>query len=277
MRRLVTPWHLRATTSWLSPSESTRALRARPGDHAALDARTLRRARDGRRSRGLCPRAGGQAPPGAPRRPLRPPDRALRAGRVRRAGQRRRGVRQARCQPRGNPDGDRVSCLGQRRAPRRSPPSRAPAPPSSPTWSLLDAGTDSQPWACCRPVAATRPILVDRVGAGLDTRRRHLSPGGAAGDRRHARRPVAVPRSAAAGDADQRHRAAVRRPARATQLEQRWAQDERYLAADACDRRPADGPRRRVQRRGRRRPRAGRTPISTGWCCASSPTSRCCR
>ena len=35
--------------------------------------------------------------------------------------------------------------------------------------TLLDPGTDAQPWALLQAAGSDSPILVDRVGAGLDS------------------------------------------------------------------------------------------------------------
>jgi hypothetical protein len=92
---------------------------------------------------------------------------------------------------------------------------------------LVDAGSDSQPWAVMQSSGTDAPILVDRVGAGLDS---------VGGMYQLAAQPVMVgtrdgpaqfldplqPAVPASGGALQ--------PANRSQLEQRWSQDERYLA-----------------------------------------------
>jgi hypothetical protein len=93
---------------------------------------------------------------------------------------------------------------------------------------LLDAGSDSNPWAVLQASGNDSPILVDRVGSGLDT---------VGMTYRLAAQPVTVgTRDGTAQFLD------PLQPATATgssvqpasnageQLEQRWSQDERYLA-----------------------------------------------
>jgi hypothetical protein len=93
---------------------------------------------------------------------------------------------------------------------------------------LLDAGSDAQPWAVLQAVGSTAPILADRAGAGLDS---------VGATYRLAATPVSVgtrdgpsqfldPLQPAVTTGAQQTSEAARE-----QLEQAWAQDERYLAA----------------------------------------------
>jgi uncharacterized membrane protein YgcG len=95
---------------------------------------------------------------------------------------------------------------------------------------LLDAGSDSQPWAVLQAIGSDAPVLADRVGAGLDN---------VGSSYRLAAQPVMVgtrdgpsqflsplqPAVSTGGSALQQTSATA-----GEQLEQRWAQDERYLA-----------------------------------------------
>ena len=94
---------------------------------------------------------------------------------------------------------------------------------------LLDAGSAAQPWALMAPKGGDTPVLVDRVGAGLDT------VGGIYGI---AAQPVTVgtrdgpsefldPLQPAVSTGTDTQAANSARD----QLVQRWGQDERYLAA----------------------------------------------
>lgn len=93
---------------------------------------------------------------------------------------------------------------------------------------LLDAGSDSSPWAVLQAKGSESPILVDRVGAGLATVGQTY---------RMAAQPVNVGTrdgtsqfldplqpAVATGSSTQPSTSA------GAQLEQRWSQDERYLA-----------------------------------------------
>jgi hypothetical protein len=93
---------------------------------------------------------------------------------------------------------------------------------------LLDAGSDSRPWAVLQTGDSSSPILVDRVGAGLDTVGATYSL---------AAQPIKVgTRDGPSQFLDPLQPAtstsSVAKPvtAAAQQLEQRWSQDERYLA-----------------------------------------------
>jgi hypothetical protein len=93
---------------------------------------------------------------------------------------------------------------------------------------LLDAGSDSSPWAVLQASGSESPILVDRVGAGLDT---------VGTTYRLAAQPVSVGTrdgNAQFLDPLQPAVATSSNPQpltdAATQLERRWSQDERYLA-----------------------------------------------
>jgi hypothetical protein len=93
---------------------------------------------------------------------------------------------------------------------------------------LLDAGSDSQPWAVLQTSDSSSPILVDRVGAGLDTVGATYSL---------AAQPIAVgTRDGPSQFLDPlqpaTYSSSVAKPVTAAvqQLEQRWSQDERYLA-----------------------------------------------
>ena len=94
---------------------------------------------------------------------------------------------------------------------------------------LLDPGSDAQPWAVLQAAGSDAPILVDRVGAGLDS---------VGATYRLAASPVAVgtrdgpsqfldPLQPAVTSGD----TAQSSTTTGEQLEQTWAQDERYLAA----------------------------------------------
>ena len=93
---------------------------------------------------------------------------------------------------------------------------------------LMDAGSDSQPWAVLQASDSSNPILVDRVGSGLDT----------VGDTYSlAAQPIMVGTRDGASQFLDPLKPAVDSggtPASvantAEQLEQRWSQDERYLA-----------------------------------------------
>jgi hypothetical protein len=93
---------------------------------------------------------------------------------------------------------------------------------------LVDPGSDSQPWAVMQSSGSDAPILVDRVGAGLD------SVGGAY---RLAAQPVKVgTRDGPSQFLDPLQPgvssgSGTLQPSNRQQLEQRWSQDERYLAA----------------------------------------------
>jgi hypothetical protein len=93
---------------------------------------------------------------------------------------------------------------------------------------LLDAGTDASPWAVLQANGSAAPILVDRVGAGLDSVGATYSL---------AAQPITVgtrdgvsqfldPLQPATQTSDSTQSVS----STATQLEQRWSQDERYLA-----------------------------------------------
>ena len=93
---------------------------------------------------------------------------------------------------------------------------------------LLDAGSDSKPWAVLQASGSESPILVDRVGSGLDT---------VGTTYRLAAQPVSVgTRDGTAQFLDPLQPAVASsssvQPSTSagTQLEQRWSQDERYLA-----------------------------------------------
>ena len=93
---------------------------------------------------------------------------------------------------------------------------------------LLDAGSDSNPWAVLQVSGTDSPILVDRVGAGLDT---------VGMTYRLAANPVSVgTRDGTSQFLDPLQPAVATgssvQPASnaGEQLEQRWSQDERYLA-----------------------------------------------
>ena len=105
-------------------------------------------------------------------------------------------------------------------------------PRASPAWFydmvLLDAGSDSRPWAVLQPVGGVTPILVDRNGAGLDT---------VGATYRLAAQPVTVgTRDGPSQFLDplqsaQQTSSTVQPSTNASeQVEQRWAQDQRYLA-----------------------------------------------
>ena len=94
---------------------------------------------------------------------------------------------------------------------------------------LLDAGSDAQPWAVLQAAGSTAPILADRVGAGLDS---------VGATYRLAATPVSVgTRDGPSQFLDPSQPAVTTGGAQQTpdaareQLEQAWAQDERYLAA----------------------------------------------
>ncbi len=92
--------------------------------------------------------------------------------------------------------------------------------------NLVDAGSDSQPWAVLQASGAGTPILVDRVGAGLDS---------VGGTYRLAAQPVTVgTRDGPSQFLDPLQPAVstggTLQPTDRQQLEQRWVQDERYLA-----------------------------------------------
>jgi hypothetical protein len=94
---------------------------------------------------------------------------------------------------------------------------------------LLDAGSDTSPWAVLQSAGDTSPILVDRVGSGLDTVGQTY---------RLSAQPVSVgTRDGTSQFLDPLQPAVATgssvQPASSTgeQLEQRWAQDERYQAA----------------------------------------------
>jgi hypothetical protein len=94
---------------------------------------------------------------------------------------------------------------------------------------LLDPGSAAQPWALMMPHSGGTPILVDRVGAGLDT---------VGNVYRLAAQPVSVGTRDGPSqflDALQPATVASSDPQAANaardQLVQQWAQDERYLAA----------------------------------------------
>ena len=93
---------------------------------------------------------------------------------------------------------------------------------------LIDAGSQSQPWAVLQAKATESPILVDRAGAGLDS---------VGSTYRLAAQPVVVgtrdgvsqfldPLQPAVATSSVVQASSTARE----QLEQRWAQDERYLA-----------------------------------------------
>jgi hypothetical protein len=96
---------------------------------------------------------------------------------------------------------------------------------------LLDAGSDAQPWAVVQPQSGSEaPVLVDRVGAGLD---------GVGNIYRLAAQPVAVgtrdgpsqfldPLQPATSTGSEPQATAL---AAKDNLVQMWSQDERYLAA----------------------------------------------
>jgi hypothetical protein len=94
---------------------------------------------------------------------------------------------------------------------------------------LVDAGSDAQPWAVLQVAGSTAPVLVDRVGAGLDS---------VGATYRLAALPVSVgtrdgpsqfldPLQPAVTTGGTQDLASAARE----QLERDWAQDERYLAA----------------------------------------------
>jgi hypothetical protein len=94
---------------------------------------------------------------------------------------------------------------------------------------LLDAGSDSSPWAVLQASGGDSPILVDRVGSGLDTVGQTY---------RLSAQPVTVgTRDGSSQFLDPLQPAVATgssvQPASSSgeQLEQRWAQDERYHAA----------------------------------------------
>ena len=93
---------------------------------------------------------------------------------------------------------------------------------------LIDPGSDSQPWAVLQANGAGPPILVDRTGAGLDS---------VGGSYRLAAQPIAVgTRDGPSQFLDPLQPAVVTggsalQPSNRQEVEQRWAQDERYLAA----------------------------------------------
>jgi hypothetical protein len=94
---------------------------------------------------------------------------------------------------------------------------------------LLDPGSDTQPWAVLQAAGSTAPILVDRVGAGLDS---------AGATYQLAASPVSVgTRDGPSQFLDPLQPAVTtgggQQPSSGAgeQLEQGWAQDERYLAA----------------------------------------------
>jgi hypothetical protein len=93
---------------------------------------------------------------------------------------------------------------------------------------LLDAGSDARPWAVLQAAGSNSPILVDRVGAGLDTVGATYSL---------AAQPIVVgtrdgasqfldPLQPATQTSDSTQSVA----SSATQVAQQWSQDERYLA-----------------------------------------------
>jgi hypothetical protein len=93
---------------------------------------------------------------------------------------------------------------------------------------LLDAGSDSRPWAVLQTSDSTSPILVDRVGSGLDTVGATYSL---------AAQPIVVgTRDGPSQFLDPLQPAtptssvAQSVSGTASQVEQRWSQDERYLA-----------------------------------------------
>jgi hypothetical protein len=92
---------------------------------------------------------------------------------------------------------------------------------------LVDAGSDSQPWAVLQASGSDAPILVDRVGAGLDS---------VGGTYRLAAQPVTVGTRDGASQFLDPLQAAVPmsggalQPSSPEQVQQRWSQDERYLA-----------------------------------------------
>jgi hypothetical protein len=93
---------------------------------------------------------------------------------------------------------------------------------------LLDAGSDSQPWAVLQTSDSTSPVLVDRVGSGLDTVGATYSL---------AAQPIVVgTRDGPSQFLDPLQPAtptssvAQAVSSTATQVKQRWSQDERYLA-----------------------------------------------
>ncbi len=93
---------------------------------------------------------------------------------------------------------------------------------------LLDAGTDASPWAVLQANGSDSPILVDHVGAGLDTVGATYSL---------AAQPITVGTRDGVSQfldplqpATQTSDTAESVSSTATQVEQRWSQDERYLA-----------------------------------------------
>jgi hypothetical protein len=94
---------------------------------------------------------------------------------------------------------------------------------------LVDAGSDAQPWAVLQVPGSTAPVLVDRVGAGLDS---------VGATYRLAALPVSVgTRDGPSQFLDPLQPAVTTggtqelATAAPEQVEQAWAQDERYLAA----------------------------------------------
>jgi len=93
---------------------------------------------------------------------------------------------------------------------------------------LVDAGSDSRPWAVLQANGSESPILVDRSGAGLDTVGATYSL---------AAQPVAVGTRDGPSQfldplqpAEQTNSSILPSSNASEQFEQRWAQDERYLA-----------------------------------------------
>lgn len=91
---------------------------------------------------------------------------------------------------------------------------------------LVDAGSTSQPWAVLQANGAGAPILVDRTGAGLDS---------VGASYTLAAQPVSVgTRDGPSQFLDPLQPATLTggaQPTNRQEVEQRWAQDERYLAA----------------------------------------------
>jgi hypothetical protein len=92
---------------------------------------------------------------------------------------------------------------------------------------LVDPGSDSRPWAVLTVSGGSTPILVDRNGAGLDT---------VGATYRMAAQPITVgTRDGPSQFLDPLQPATQQdnaiEPVSVEQVEQRWAQDERYLAA----------------------------------------------
>ena len=93
---------------------------------------------------------------------------------------------------------------------------------------LVDAGSDSKPWAVLQANGSNSPILVDRAGAGMDTVGATYSL---------AAQPVTVGTRDGPSQfldplqpAEQTPAAITPSSSASEQFEQRWAQDERYLA-----------------------------------------------